>query len=88
VLPFWLIARAIARSAPDDMVTGYFHPYDIDEEQERYMHAGIKNNRFYHWLMFVGRGSVFGRLDRMIAKGHRIETYASYAARHASLQAS
>jgi polysaccharide deacetylase family protein (PEP-CTERM system associated) len=82
-LPFSLIARAIAR-APDDVVTGYFHPYDIDEDQERYMHAGIKDNRFYHWLMFLNRRGVFGRLDRLIANGHRIETYASYAARFAA----
>jgi polysaccharide deacetylase family protein (PEP-CTERM system associated) len=83
VLPFSLIARAIAR-APDGAVTGYFHPYDIDEDQERYMHAGIKDNRFYHWLMFLNRRSVFGRLDRLIAKGHRVQTYASYAARFAA----
>lgn len=80
-LPFWLIARAIGRGAPDDAVTGYFHPYDIDEDQERYMHAGINDNRFYHWLMFFNRKSVFGRLDRLIESGHRVETYASYAAR-------
>jgi len=80
-LPFSLIEWAIDRRAPGDAVTGYFHPYDIDEDQERYMHAGIKGNRFYHWLMFLGRDKVLGRLDRLIAKGHRVETYASYAAR-------
>jgi polysaccharide deacetylase family protein (PEP-CTERM system associated) len=84
VLPFSLIAWAMDRGAPDGVVTGYFHPYDIDEDQERYMHAGLGDNRFYHWLMFLGRGEVLGRLDRLIAKGHRIETYASYAARFAA----
>jgi peptidoglycan-N-acetylglucosamine deacetylase len=84
VLPFSLIARAIDRRAPGDAVTGYFHPYDIDEDQERYMHAGIKGNRFYHWLMFLNRDKVLGRLDRLIEHGHRIETYASYAARFAA----
>jgi len=83
VLPFALISRAIDRCA-SDAVTGYFHPYDIDEDQERYVHAGINNNRFYHWLLFLNRGKVFGKLDRMIEKGHRIETYASYAARFAA----
>ena len=80
VLPFTLLARAIDRVPPGAPVTGYLHPYDIDEDQERFMHAGIHGNRFYHWLMFVNRGSVFRRLDRMVARGHRIETYASYAA--------
>jgi hypothetical protein len=65
-------------------VTGYFHPYDIDEDQERYMHAGIDNNRLYHWLMFFNRGGVFPRLDRLIARGHHVETYARYAARYAA----
>ena len=82
-LPFAVIARAIER-AGSDVVTGYFHPYDIDEEQERYVHAGIGNNRFYHWLLFLNRGKVFGKLDRMLASGHRIETYAAYAARFAA----
>jgi polysaccharide deacetylase family protein (PEP-CTERM system associated) len=95
VLPFSLIARAIARSgsagprsngrgAPDDVVTGYFHPYDIDVDQERFMHAGIKNNRFYHWLMFLGRGKVLDRLDRLVENGLRVETYGRYAARFAA----
>jgi hypothetical protein len=84
VLPFSLIAWALDRSAPDGVATGYFHPYDIDEDQERYMHAGIKDNRFYHWLMFWNRGGVLGRLDRLIERGHRVETYASYAARFAA----
>jgi polysaccharide deacetylase family protein (PEP-CTERM system associated) len=84
VLPFSLIARAIGRGAPDDVVTGYFHPYDIDTDQERFMHAGIKNNRFYHWLMFFGRGKVLGRLDRLVEKGLRVETYGRYAARFAA----
>jgi polysaccharide deacetylase family protein (PEP-CTERM system associated) len=84
VLPFSLIAWVMDRGAPGGVVTGYFHPYDIDEDQERYMHAGLEGNRFYHWLMFLNRGEVLGRLDRLIEKGHRIETYASYAARFAA----
>jgi hypothetical protein len=84
VLPFPLIAWAIARGTPDGVVTGYFHPYDIDEDQERYVHAGLDDNWLYHRLMFVGRGGVLGRLDRLMAKGLHIETYASYAARFAA----
>jgi polysaccharide deacetylase family protein (PEP-CTERM system associated) len=83
-LPFPLIARAFKRSPNDEAVTGYFHPYDIDVDQERYMHAGIKNNPLYHWLMFFNRKSVFDRLDRLIEKGFRIETYAAYAERFAA----
>lgn len=81
VLP-WQAIRWAMKRATSDAVTGYFHPYDIDTEQERFMHAGINNNRMYHWLMYVNRDKVFGRLDRLVAAGHRVETYASYAARH------
>ncbi|MDX2086594.1 MAG: polysaccharide deacetylase family protein [Kofleriaceae bacterium] len=80
-LPFKLIEWVMQRGTADVPVTGYFHPYDIDEEQERFMHAGINNNRFYHWLMFVGRGAVLPRLDKLVEKGHRVETYARYAER-------
>jgi polysaccharide deacetylase family protein (PEP-CTERM system associated) len=80
-LPFRVIAWAMRRGAADEPVTGYFHPYDIDEEQERFVHAGIDDNRLYHWLMFFNRGGVFGRLDKLVADGHRVETYARYAAR-------
>jgi polysaccharide deacetylase family protein (PEP-CTERM system associated) len=83
-LPFAVISRAIARRPADDVITGYFHPYDIDEDQERFMHAGIKGNRFYHWLMFLNRGKVFGRLDRLVENGLRVETYGSYASRFAA----
>jgi hypothetical protein len=81
-LPFRVIAWAMQRGAADDAaVTGYFHPYDIDTESERFMHADIHGNRFYHWLMYFNRDKVFGRLDRLVDAGHRVETYASYAAR-------
>jgi polysaccharide deacetylase family protein (PEP-CTERM system associated) len=82
-LPFQLISRAMSRAG--DGVTGYFHPYDIDTESERFMHSDIHGNRFYHWLMYFNRGSVFDRLDKLVAKGHRVETYRSYAARAGAL---
>jgi polysaccharide deacetylase family protein (PEP-CTERM system associated) len=77
-LPFRVIAWAMQRN--DAAVTGYFHPYDIDTESERFMHADIHGNRFYHWLMYFNRGDVFRRLDKLVDAGHRVETYASYAA--------
>lgn len=81
-LPLRVIAWAFARG--DDAITGYFHPYDIDTESERFMHADIHGNRFYHWLMYLNRGSVFDKLDRLVEGGLRVETYASYAARLAA----
>jgi polysaccharide deacetylase family protein (PEP-CTERM system associated) len=81
-LPFAAIARAIAGAS--DGVTGYFHPYDIDTESERFMHSDIHGNRFYHWLMYYNRKGVFDRLDKLVARGHTIETYRRYADRIAA----
>ena len=81
-LPLRVIEWAFERS--DDAVTGYFHPYDIDTESERFMHADIHDNRFYHWLMYFNRGSVFTKLDKLVERGLHVETYARYAARLAA----
>lgn len=62
-------------------VLGYFHPYDIDGEQERFMHPGINNSRFYNALMYHNRHTVFRKLDRLCATGFTIMTYRDYLAR-------
>lgn len=58
-------------------ITGYFHPFDIDIEQEHFMHAGINNNRVYNWLMYYGRKSVFEKLDEILDLDYIIEPYRS-----------
>jgi polysaccharide deacetylase family protein (PEP-CTERM system associated) len=57
---------------------GYFHPYDIDTEQEHFMHPGINNSKFYNMLMYYNRDKVFSRLDQIINKGFKICTYENY----------
>ncbi len=80
-LPFALVRRQFERAlAASTPVVGYFHPYDIDTEQERFMHAGIGESRFYNWLMYRNRGRVLPRLDALLAAGARIETYAEFVA--------
>jgi polysaccharide deacetylase family protein (PEP-CTERM system associated) len=59
-------------------VLGYFHPYDIDTRQERFMHPHLNNNRLLNALMYIGRSDVFRRLDRIIADGFRIISYQQY----------
>ena len=59
-------------------ILGYFHPYDIDLKQEKFMHGGINNNRFYNWLMFQNRHTVFKKLDALITKGYSIIPYRNY----------
>jgi polysaccharide deacetylase family protein (PEP-CTERM system associated) len=79
VLPWSLIKAKIKkhRTATDPLL-GYFHPYDIDTDQERFMHPGINNSRFYNKLMYYNRAKVFDRLDAILEKGFRICTYDHY----------
>jgi polysaccharide deacetylase family protein (PEP-CTERM system associated) len=61
-------------------VLGYLHPYDVDEEQERFMHPGIGGNRAYNALLYHNRGAVFPRLERVRAMGFRWISYAEHLA--------
>lgn len=78
-LPSPVIQQA-ARSAPGPIV-GYLHPYDIDTEQERFMHPGINGSRFYNWLMYYNRGSVLSKLARLVEAGFRTERYCDFVGR-------
>jgi len=78
-LPWILIRPRIMKKHSNGLpLTGYFHPYDIDTKQEKYMHAGINNNRFYNWLMYYNRKNVFRRLDRLMDYGFNIIPYHNY----------
>lgn len=67
VLPFfitrWAIGRSIAKGQP---VITYFHPYDIDTRQERFMHPDLGEKKHLNMLMYIGRGKVLQRLDRLL----------------------
>ena len=56
----------------------YLHPYDVDTQQERFMHPDLNDNRFFNWLMYRNRDKVVPRLARMISNQH-CQTYGSYA---------
>ncbi len=64
VLPFaltrWAVKQTIARG---DAVGTYFHPYDIDENQERFMHPDLDEKKHLNMLMYIGRKRVLKRLD-------------------------
>jgi len=53
-------------------VLGYFHPYDIDTGQEKFMHPGIKNSRFYNYLMYLNRKNVIKKIERIIQLGYQV----------------
>jgi polysaccharide deacetylase family protein (PEP-CTERM system associated) len=78
-LPFGPVKRRIRKAlAAGNAVLGYFHPYDIDTEQERFMHPDIDGSRFYNYLLYRNRKDVFRRLDAIMAAGCRIIPYIDY----------
>ncbi len=59
-------------------VVGYVHPYDIDTEQERFMHPELGGSRILNAVMYHNRGRVLPRLDRLVAGGARICRYDTF----------
>lgn len=79
VLPFFMIKKCFQENFRNNLaVPGYFHPYDADTEQERFMHPGIKESGFYNYLMYFNRKNVFTRLEK-IMKLCTIQRYCDYA---------
>lgn len=78
VLPLFLIKNIINRQLSGIPLVSYFHPYDIDNEQEKFMHGGINDSKFYNWLMYYNRSSLFGKLDYLIESGYKITTYNNF----------
>jgi polysaccharide deacetylase family protein (PEP-CTERM system associated) len=81
IVPFMLSKRRLMRRAAlhgGQPLLGYFHPYDIDTGQERFMHPGINDSRFYNFLMYQNRSKVFKRLDSLVRAGYRVCTYREY----------
>ena len=67
ILPYSMIKKSFDKTfANKKPVLGYFHPYDIDTGQERFMHPGINGNRFYNFLIYYNRKNVFTRLERIM----------------------
>lgn len=79
VLPAFFVRRAAQKllGSPRPLV-GYFHPYDIDTEQEHFMHPEINDSRFYNFLMYYNRKNVFKRLEAILKKGFTICPFADF----------
>jgi polysaccharide deacetylase family protein (PEP-CTERM system associated) len=79
VLPWPWLARAFRNSLRrGEPVLGYLHPFDVDGEQESFMHPGIGGSRLYNALMLHNRGGVLRRLDRVREMGFRFVPYREY----------
>jgi polysaccharide deacetylase family protein (PEP-CTERM system associated) len=82
LLPF-AVVRAGFRRALDAgrPAVGYLHPYDVDTEQERFMHPELGDSRVLNQLMYWGRGRVCRRLDRLFGEDAEVMPYRDYVAR-------
>lgn len=78
VLPLFLTKTIITKQLSGMPLISYFHPYDIDNEQEKFMHGGINESKFYNWLMYYNRSSLFDKLDCLIKSGYKITTYGDF----------
>jgi polysaccharide deacetylase family protein (PEP-CTERM system associated) len=81
LLPFPVLRAACRRTlAAGRPATGYLHPYDLDTEQERFMHPELGGSRVLNHLMYLGRSRVCERLDRLFAAVD-VMPYREYVAR-------
>jgi polysaccharide deacetylase family protein (PEP-CTERM system associated) len=80
-LPLFMIQRNFKKKFGEKkVIAGYFHPYDIDEQQERFMHPDINKSVFYNKLLYLNRGKVFSRLDKIMQQfSPSIITYKKYS---------
>lgn len=79
MLPFFITKKLFqSKWNKTQPVLGYFHPYDIDEDQEHFMHPGINNSKIYNFLMYYHRKRVFPRLEKVLKSDVRIITYNDY----------
>ncbi len=79
VFPWFVLKNNIASCFKSNQpLLSYFHPYDIDTNQEHFMHDGINNSQFYNYLMYFNRKNVFNRLNKLDDFNAKIITYSDY----------
>ncbi len=81
VLPFFLTRMSFSRVRAAEPITTYIHPYDVDTEQERFMHPDLNGSRFMNQLMYIGRDSILSRLGALIARS-KVWRYSDWVETH------
>ena len=76
--PFLTNGKLKHHSTANNPLLGYFHPYDIDTEQEHFMHPGINNSKFYNYLMYYNRKKMFTRLNKLTELHLNVMSYTEY----------
>lgn len=68
-------------------VLSYFHPYDVDTDQEPFMHPHMNDSKVLNWLMYVNRGKVFSKAESLLQHtGALVMRYDEYLASKISRQ--
>lgn len=79
VFPWMILKRNIRECFNNgNPLLSYFHPYDADIYQEKFMHDGINNSKFYNYLMYYNRKNVFNRLNKLDEFEAQIIPYVEY----------
>lgn len=79
LLPLLLTRSQFSKYANAGLaIPSYIHPYDIDKDQERFMHPHLDDSKFLNYLMYVNRSKVMSRLQKIVNKGFTITTYKEY----------
>ena len=71
--PGWFL-KVLFFAKRHEPILGYLHPYDIDTEQEHFMHPGINESKFFNWLMYYGRSGALHKLSTFL-KTHAVYRY-------------
>jgi polysaccharide deacetylase family protein (PEP-CTERM system associated) len=82
LLPFAVVQAGFRRTLRAGRpAAGYLHPYDVDTEQERFMHPELGDSHVLNRLMYWGRGHVCNRLERLFREAAHVMPYAEYVDR-------
>ena len=71
----WAMNNEFRQNKP---VISYFHSFDIDFEQERFMHPGVNGSWLYNFLMYYRRKGMLERFDKMLPENITIMPHYRY----------
>jgi len=63
-------------------VISYFHTFDIDYEQERFMHPGVNGSWFYNFLMYYNRKGMLERFNSILPVDVEIMPHYEYVEKY------
>jgi polysaccharide deacetylase family protein (PEP-CTERM system associated) len=81
LLPFPLVRSLFRRERRAGRpLVSYLHPFDVDTEQERFMHPELGESRLLNALMYWNRRGVLPRIERLLREGAAVVPYRDFVA--------